>query len=349
MSDITMSDFTDLADRKVREVAKRVLHTVLIASEKAVASQAEPSAYPMPTDPKGLEKIFLDRFNSLDADKRQAATIRVMRLVKAPAAERKRYFDDLSAVDLRSPHPVVEQVKALPFPQRLKFPLTHLQNLPLHGGILSAGLVPMQTTNKLEFRIHKVRCIDETNPEWFGDDEIALGGTTVDESGDTNKVSEFTVRNDFDDGEQQVYSPPKQFTWFNLREGTKWPKSYFVTLVLAEKDMGGLADYLNNLLDAVKGYVIEALTAALGAAIGASGGPVGAIIGGVVGWVVAKAIEWLKEWWGDDIFEPRTVSVSIPSRAHRWPGGRTDSLERVVRFMGYGGTYDVTYDWRLFS
>ena len=78
-----------------------------------------------------------------------------------------------------------------------------------------------------------------------------MGGTTVDETGDTKKVPQFTVRNDFDDGEQKVYSPPKQFTWFSLTEGATWPKSYFVTLVLAEVDMGGLAEFLNQLLEAV--------------------------------------------------------------------------------------------------
>lgn len=349
MPDITMSQVADLADRRVREVAKRVLHTVLIASEKAVAMEAEPSVYKSPTDPSSLEQILLTRFRSLSADTRQAATVRVMRLAKAPAAERQKYFGDLVAIDLRSPHPVVEQVKTLPFPEKLKFPRTHLQGLSVHGGLLAPGLVPMQTTGKLEFRIHKVRCVDETNPEFWGDDEIALGGTTVDETGDTKKVNQFTVRDDFDDGEQKVYSPPKQFTWFSLMEGTEWPKSYFVTLVLAEKDMGGLADYLNKLVDAVKKEVISSLTTAIGAGIGASGGIVGAVIGAAVGWIVGKAIEWLKEWWSDDIFPPRTLSVSIPSLTHRWAGGVTDSPQGVARFIGHGGTYDVTYDWRLFS
>ena len=33
-----------------------------------------------------------------------------------------------------------------------------------------------------------------------GDDEIYLGGTTVDESGDAEMVDPFLVRDDFDDG-----------------------------------------------------------------------------------------------------------------------------------------------------
>jgi hypothetical protein len=40
--------------------------------------------------------------------------------------------------------------------------------------------------NKLEFRIHSVHCVDDTS-EW-GADEIAIGGTGVDASGDTTKI-----------------------------------------------------------------------------------------------------------------------------------------------------------------
>lgn len=176
----------------------------LISAEKAVANHAEPTVYKMPPDPKSAEQKFLSRFNTLDATKQQAATTRVMGLVKATPAKRAQYLDDLA---------------------------------------------------------------------------------TVDETGDTKKVSEVMVHDDFDDGEQKVYSPPKRFTMFSLQEGGNvWPKSYFVTLVLAEKDMGGLADYLNRVLDAVKSEVASALGAAIGGVIGSSGGPLAAI-----DWIVARS------------------------------------------------------------
>ncbi len=203
---------------------------------------------------------------------------------------------------------------------------------------------------KLELRLHKVKCNDETNPEWLGDDEIALGGTAVSATGLTTKINEFVVKNNFDDGEQKVYSPPKQIKQFNLLEGIDWPKYYFVTLVLAEKDMGGLADFLNELLDSVKAQVISALASALGAVIGTvSGGIVGAIIGAAVGYIVGLVWEWLKSWWSDDIFSPVTASVAIPAANYNWPNGKTDSPEYTAVFSGYGGKYTVTYDWRLLT
>jgi hypothetical protein len=209
-----------------------------------------------------------------------------------------------------------------------------------------------QSTKKLELRIHKVRCDDETNGflgSEAGSDEIDLGGTTVDESGDTGKVAPFRVRDFKKDGDEKIYSPPRRFTFFNLTEGTAFPKGYMVTLALAEIDSGGFNDFLKQLLEKVKERVIAALTAALGGAIGASGGPVGVIIGLAVGYVVGRVFELISNIWKDDVFAPISVRTSIPSLTASWAGGRNDSPERTVTFKGHGGRYTVTYDWRMFA
>jgi large-conductance mechanosensitive channel len=151
------------------------------------------------------------------------------------------------------------------------------------------------------------------------------------------------------DGAQKVFSPPRRFTFFDLTEGTAFPKGYVVTLVLAEIDSGGFNDFIKKLMEKVKERVIAALTAALGGAIGASGGPVGVIIGLAVGYVVGKVFELISNIWKDDVFPPVSVRTSIPSLTARWTGGRTDSPERTVTFKGHGGQYTVTYDWQLFA
>jgi hypothetical protein len=131
----------------------------------------------------------------------------------------------------------------------------------------------------------------------------------------------------------------------------KFPRSYFATLVLAEKDMGGFADFLSKLWEKVKGKVLEMVTAALGAAIGSLIGTdvipgLGTIIGAVVGWVIGGLVKLLLELFGDDVFEPFGVSVSVPSLNAKFPGGTTDS-PHPIRYEGYGGMYDLTYDWQL--
>ena len=118
--------------------------------------------------------------------------------------------------------------------------------------------------------------------------------------------------------------------------------------MLAEKNQGGLSEFVNKLLDKIKERVVAALAAAFGAALGtAAGGPVGTVIGLAVGFAVGKAFELLKDLVADEVFEPKTVSVIIPSLTHRFKGDKTDSPEIVSVFKGHGGRYDVAFDWRM--
>ena len=360
---ITTADVTELADPKIRRLAMRVVKEMELAMHKAAANVAEPSRFPLPPQADAAERLFRSRLQALKPEQRQLAVARVMPQVKAAQAQRSKAFGELAAVDLSAARPVAEQAQALPLPAALKLTPDSLTALTeLHGKILDVptpaapgalSAVPAVTgpaLDNLELRLHRVHCLEETGSGPFsdvGEDEIALSGTSVDESGDVKKISEFRV-GDFDDGDVKTFSPPRRFTFFNLREGTAFPKSYFVTLVLAEKDMGGLSDFVNRLLDKVRDRVTAMLAAALGAAIGASGGPVGIIIGAAVGFVVGKVFDLLKSVFADDIFSPRTVSVAVPSLNHRFPGGKTDSAESTIRFEGHGGEYTLTYDWRLF-
>jgi len=130
---------------------------------------------------------------------------------------------------------------------------------------------PATIVNKgVNFRIHEVKCIDETNPEWPGHDEIHWGGVAVDDKDVTTKIAEKHVRDNFDDGEKKTYSPPDIVKYFPLDD--KYPKEFLITMTLAEKDSGGMSDFLQKLYEAIKGEIFlicEALGAAAGAYIGA--------------------------------------------------------------------------------
>lgn len=354
MSEIMMGQVTELADAKLRKLAVRVAREAELAIEKVAANRKDAAKFPLAGDAKSIERILSDRFSALKAEVQDAAATRALQRLGAPTAVRAARFGDLIAIDVHKAIAVDAQARALPFPAALKFPLSHLQTLAQvpTPGLASVGLVPQTTTDKLELRIHKVTCLDETNGflgSEAGDDEIDLGGTTVDESGDAERVTPFRVGSSFDDGESKAFAPPKRFTTFDLTEGTLFPKSYFVTLVLAEVDMGGLPEFINRLLNWVKERVIAVLTAAIGAAIGASGGPIGALIGTAVGFVVGLVFDLFKSIWEDDIFKPATVWVRIPSLTARWPGGQTDGPQHTVTFSGHGGKYELIYDWRMFA
>jgi hypothetical protein len=264
----------------------------------------------------------------------------------------------MAQVNLKTNSSVGSQVKTLPLPAGLRFTLQELTGGVANGitggvsGVVSALPVNPVTAarmTKLEFRLHKVKCLEETGFTSFGSDEIDIGGNGVNSTGVTQAIARFRVGSDFDSGEQVTFSPPRQFTQFSLTEGTAFPKSYFVTMVLAEIDQGGFPDFLNKLIAKVKEKVKALLLEAVGSTVGVSGGPVGVAIGVAVGFVVGKIFDLIGRIWGDDVFPPVTVRVNIPSLTARWAGGKTDSPEGIATFVGHGGKYQVVYDWRMFA
>lgn len=351
MSEITMSQNAEIDDPKLRKIAIRVVRQMELAVDKVAANGKDLTKYPLSTDPKSTERILASRFQTLAAAKRQTAGTQALARINAAPALKKVHFGELAGIDLSNPSGVDVQARAIPLPASLKFLPAELNALTVVQvpAVVASVVSGAPAMNRLQFRIHKVKCLDETGSWWvegIGDDEIDLGGTTVDESGDIKKLAPFRVGSSFNYDKTVVFSPPRIFSTFNLTEGSAWPKSYFMTLILAEIDMGGLPGFISDLEGRVKTEVLEALVAA-GLGIGASGGPVGAVVGAAVGFVVAHVFEFIKRAWEDDVFDPVTARINVPSALHRWPGGKTDGPEHVATFAGHGGRYQLTFDWRL--
>ncbi|MEV6171431.1 hypothetical protein AB0L99_24775 [Streptomyces sp. NPDC051954] len=336
---------TTIPNAKVRAVAERVVKEFQLAADKVAVHHGEPDKFPMPTGSSATEHLLAKRFKNLAEGRKKEAAGRVVADLKKAAARSKR-FGDLAKVDLRSPTPVEAQVRSIPFPDKLKFPADELREVPATAVPESAQAATAVPLNKLKLRLHRVTCVEETSE--LGSDEIDYGAIETDESGDTRKISPFRVGS-FDDGDVHTYAPPRQVTFFSLTESTvQFPKSYFVTMALAEVDSGGFTEFLNELLAKVKKQVVAAIAAAIGGAIGSPGGPMGIAIGIAVGWAVSQIFEYLKGWWGDEYFKPVTVSTVIPSLTSRWTGS-SDSPERTVQYEGHGGRYDLVYDWQMFN
>jgi hypothetical protein len=222
-------------------------------------------------------------------------------------------------------------------------------------GSQSSEFEEQAVTDKLSFHITRIRCVDETNPEWWGSDEIALAGISTDEDGDTKKISEVYIGGGFDDGDQRTYSPPWLYEWFSMQEGKYWPKRYIVTLLLAEKDYGGLSDVLNTVWNYVRDRVKVAISNAIGGALTSYLGPVLAkAIGEAVAWIVDKLVGWIINAFKDDVFPPFIASCTVPSFSARWnypngTWGSTTSPIITANFYGHGGHYLINYYWRLYA
>jgi len=224
----------------------------------------------------------------------------------------------------------------------------------------NGGAKVVRPVTKLQFRLHSVRCVEETSGP--GSDEIDFGGVATDAALNSALVGRFRVSSDFDDGETKTYNPPRVVHTFDLLNPAWWPKSYLVTMMLSEIDSGGFNDTLHELLKKIRQLVekelvklaASALGGLAGAAIGAAFGSVipivgtaiGLVIGALVGYVIGAAFDWLIGMFNDDEFIPLAVPVDIPSVHQRW-GGAMDTPNWFYWVKGHGGHYELRGDWAL--
>lgn len=220
--------------------------------------------------------------------------------------------------------------------------------------------IPLQlqipTLTSLDYRIERVKCADETNPEWPGDDEIAMGGVAVGHNGGTSKVNQFMVADDFDDNEVKVYTDPgKLFHRFDLTGSGAWPRTYSTVVMLAEKDGSGFADAINTVWGKVKDDVLAVIEKAVaGVLTGYLGAALAEAIGKAVAWLVGVFFDWLFELFQDDLFHPGTHYVYMPNRYewmyknasdYGWTNFRAPT--GTFTFNGHGGSYKVNVHWQV--
>jgi hypothetical protein len=224
-------------------------------------------------------------------------------------------------------------------------------------------LIPQMTLKKLELRLEQVLCVDETNPEtiWPGiniDDEISMGGLTMDHLSLTTKIPSFEVGDSFDDGESKSYpSPGKLFSSFDLTVGGTWGRTYTTTLMMAETDSGGFESALNDSWDKLKDMVAEEIEEAVTSGESDSIAEIIAeTVAEVLKYLTIEFVEWVISWFGDDLFPPVTYSVTLPSKYSwmyidpaelGWTNGKLPSSS--VYFNGHGGQYRANVHYEVKS
>lgn len=339
-----------------------------------------------------IAKVVTDRFSKLPKDVKKASGIDLGRDYSLTKS-----IHDWS-VNIRSSKPITEQIdikKHFDFINDKTFSDTAMQEMvenfsQTHESITPidvekivkhelsvidskfSRLLPSDWINKIDigtpstiiinkgikFRMHEVKCVDETNPEWPGHDEIAYGGAVVDDKDNATKIDEKYVGGGFDDGDKKTYSPPEIIADFQLDDNT-FPKTFLVSLALAEKDSNGLSEFIKELYEAIKAEVqviMTALGAAAGAAIGtaiggsigtAIAGPLGTIIGTAAGAIIGALVGWLISALKDDIFPPQASSITLNSTDDTFAGGSLISPIMYLHYRDHGGHYRIKYDWQI--
>ncbi len=247
-------------------LATPILRKWEAAALRVAANHSDPSGFQLPTDADASESILAQRFEQIARvrpDMAERAGASAVARLKVPKTQRR--LGEVLALDFRQPTSVFRQptsVDALANPALQ--PPTKEDVLRLVDRHYSALRLQRTTSGAVspfrEVRLDLVRvvCVDETNGflgSEAGDDEIYMGGTTIDESANTDKIAAFEVSSSFDDGERKDYVPPKRLVTFDVGGGTSYPKHYFATLLLFETDQGNVDEKLEEIFRKVAAEV----------------------------------------------------------------------------------------------
>lgn len=203
---------------------------------------------------------------------------------------------------------------------------------------------------QLKLRIHSVKCVDETGGKYmekFGNDEIYLGGFSLDAEGTPVKIPTFCVYSDFDDGEVKTYNPPKEFAVFNLENSNNWPKTLGVAFMLFERDSGDMNEALDKAFQKFKEEVSsKKAVAKTDDGVSSFAIPWGTIFTVVIPMIAGYLKDKLSSAISDDAFPLESASIVLPAANYNW-NGNTVSPVTKVEFRGNDGVYYLFYDWEI--
>ena len=195
---------------------------------------------------------------------------------------------------------------------------------------------PEPPKNRYEVNYDHLYCVDESDPEWWGEDEPYMVFAMITEEMVLNGVAAIAkntpVYQDVDDGDRRPGSGSENIRLYGFAGPAPIASNLLITGNCFEHDLGNV----RNITDKVR----SALTSVAGTAAGA---------GGVAGWVVAAAaviaigISYLVDLWGDDDPIGETQSLVLTQAdADNLTNGSSTVVLPAMHFNGGddAGIYD---------
>lgn len=272
-------------DRKIDWVKDRLVKTIDIALERVVAHNENPEYFPLPSDPRSLERALHKLFEALPRRNKKDTIERVNRTLKAGRDARTKIYGDLANVDFRSKTSLVDQVKIKSVPEVFKF--TQADVTELRSRLKKPTAAKPQRSSKpvpaqgvgateLTFEVVNLTCIRPTDVR---KDEMSIAGVGIDNVGEEINVAPFFV-GDFKSGDSLALNN-KIFN-FKLTVG-EFPKTFISSIFLVEQDWVRNSDFIVA-LQIVLFSIATALIAiaSVMVVVGLAGGPFAPILTAVL-------------------------------------------------------------------
>lgn len=321
---------------KAKEEAQAIAAYVL----KAMLHRIDPATYPIDDKEGSIEKIALeaiDKFSPATLNKAKTRTLvmwgdphkkfKLLGKLKDLDFKKKLIAPDIKRINKIELKPALRPVKDGAF---INNEQPNIQVTGIGGPSGSYENINLPAFNKLDLVLRKVHCVDETDPETGGDDDMVIGGLLVGASGNTNSANSIASCH-FDDGDVCNHGS-FPFGTYSLNSTPGYPKVFYCILQLIEVDTDE-AEAAKALTDVMKlvGTMVSAVNPAIGALVVA----------------VAQAVEIFTGWLiDDDPFYPFGISLNLNSPNKFGADGRSNNWH-TGNISDHGGTYRLGFYWQL--
>jgi hypothetical protein len=391
MSILTSSPTAAVNDEQVRAVARAVLNSFRLSTQKAALNHADAKRFPIRKGTADIENVIAPIFKALPPAAQQAVKTRALAAVSAPAAAAPAgaravasALNEFDGVDFQSPVPVSEQLLASASAKPVAGVASALRG-PGGGGLDGPrlgedrrdwpplggdgrgevwppkvedrggkengnGTLPLK---RVVLSLHSLKAVKDTK-DW-GKDEIYLGATaigitTANGAPVTSKeivVEPFSLGS-FKKGQTRQLGDRVLYA-FNAPKPEQYPAGYAVTLMLVEKDFGK-RETLRKSLKAIEDAVAKEIAKWIKTLPGLLG-QLAQLVAKLLPPLLAEIFNFIAKLAGDDMFDYRTITISMTSPDDRLPGSDFTPLETVPILMkgGKNGQYDLAYKWHAFA
>jgi hypothetical protein len=238
------------AEPKIKHLEKRVKDTIEISMERVAAHFKDVAKYPLPADPKSVERAMYDLMKLLPGRKQKKFVEKHEANLAAGITKRKQLYGDLQAVDFKSSKSIAEQVKEKKVAANMLIDETdyaRYKTIIKQAAVKKPAIKARKSQapfaapaaaapgTALTFTVTDMTCSKTSE---IRKDEVSLGAFFIDAVGSQVNVDPFFV-GDFKKGDTITLGEAGKLASLVLGDsvGAEFPQTFIAGLFLLEKDL----------------------------------------------------------------------------------------------------------------
>jgi phospholipase C len=241
-------------DPDVRALAEEIFGGARLALDRALAHDHDSRLYPLP-DGRTLERVLFERLDRLDRGVRRRLVNEAVSRVQSQGTTRVRHYGAAASIAVKnSKEPVAADLRRLSVPAHLTATAGRVRQKIVQkqaGARTAAAAQPEATAGPpplvprtMRLSLRRLKCVDDTQE--VGKDEMKIAAVAHELSARRDVTHAPVDLGKFKKNDARAFDPPLTLHEFPIVPGASIESFFPASLYLAEADLGGLKNYVEN-------------------------------------------------------------------------------------------------------